>query len=75
VGVGEQSHKREMTDAVRGDFERLRARRERSRERSEPRPTPPSEIVLTAPPPRLPTPDVEAMESRRRGWRRLRRRR
>jgi hypothetical protein len=45
--VGEQSHKREMMDAVRGDFERLRARRERGRQRSEARSPQPEKVVLT----------------------------
>jgi hypothetical protein len=45
--VAEQSHKREMMDAVRGDFERLRARRERSREPVEQRPPQPERIILT----------------------------
>jgi len=45
--VGEQSHKREMMDAVRGDFERLRQRRERGRERGEPRPVQAEKVVAT----------------------------
>jgi hypothetical protein len=49
--VAEQSHKREMSDAVRGDFERLRARRQR-RPRAAERPAGQSErIVLTPPQP------------------------
>ncbi len=50
--VADQSHKREMNDAVRGDFERLRARRQR-RARTAERPTPrqPERLVLTPPQP------------------------
>ncbi len=47
--MAEQSHKREMSDAIRGDFERLRARRERGRYRPEPRPASPERVVLTRP--------------------------
>lgn len=44
----EQSHKDEMSAAVRGDFERLRERRERARAPSPA--TRPERIVLTPPP-------------------------
>jgi len=50
--VAEQSHKQEMSEAVRGDFERLRARRqrdERGAERSSA--ARPERIVLTPPQP------------------------
>ena len=48
--VAEQSHKREMGDAVRGDFERLRARRERSGRGTQPSPVARAErVVLTRP--------------------------
>jgi len=48
--VAEQSHKREMSEAVRGDFERLRARRQRrGRAGEKPAAAPPERIVLTPP--------------------------
>jgi len=48
--VAEQSHKEEMSEAVRGDFERLRARRERSGYADhEPAPSRPERVVLTRP--------------------------
>jgi len=61
--VAEQSHKREMSEALRGDFERLRQRLEGGGEETAPRvaerPTEP--LVLT--PPRAEGPDrVEAAE-------------
>jgi hypothetical protein len=58
--VAEQSHKREMMDAVRGDFERLRARRERGRRRVEARAAQPERIVLT--PTRPPSEEEPALE-------------
>src|SRR5262249_26470491 len=62
VGVAEQSHKREMMDAVRGDFERLRARRDGNRERAEPRPSPPEQVVLTRAQP-APAPEQSGEEA------------
>ena len=51
AGVAEQSHKREMNDAVRGDFERLRARRQRRDRTDKAPPVPsPTRVVLTPPP-------------------------
>ena len=50
--MAEQSHKREMSDAIRGDFERLRARRERGSRAPAPTPARPERVILT--PPRLP---------------------
>lgn len=48
--VAEQSHKREMSDAVRGDFERLRARREGSVRGGQSLPgARPERVVLTRP--------------------------
>jgi len=48
--VAEQSHKREMSEAVRGDFERLRARRQRRGRAAERAATvQPERIVLTPP--------------------------
>jgi hypothetical protein len=49
--VAEQSHKDEMSEAVRGDFERLRARRERSNRAGQRLPpSRPERVVLTRPP-------------------------
>jgi len=61
--VAEQSHKREMSEAVRGDFERLRARRQRD-ERGAERPSAarPERIVLTPPQPGVEEPAPEAEE-------------
>jgi hypothetical protein len=49
--VAEQSHKREMSDAIRGDFERLRARRERGSRAPAPTPARPERVILTPPRP------------------------
>jgi hypothetical protein len=58
--VAEQSHKREMSDALRGDFERLRRRLEGGGERTAPPVTerPSEPLVLT--PPRAEELDPEA---------------
>jgi hypothetical protein len=57
--VAEQSHKREMSEALRGDFERLRQRLEGEAERTAPRVAerPAEPLVLT--PPRAEKPDPE----------------
>jgi hypothetical protein len=61
--MAEQSHKREMNDALRGDFERLRARRQRA-----PRPelrADASERVVLTPPRQLDEPEPPAVEPAR----------
>ena len=84
-GVAEQSHKREMSEAVRGDFERLRARRA-GRNRPPQTAAPSERVVLT---PAQPAPDPEpaaaepssesvseqALERARGSWLRFARRR
>jgi hypothetical protein len=61
--VAEQSHKQEMSDAVRGDFERLRARRQRDKGGAERAPADrPERIVLTPPQPAVEEPAPEAEE-------------
>jgi hypothetical protein len=60
--VSEQSHKSEMNDAVRGDFERLRARRQwRGRAGERPATPQPERIVLT-PPQRAEEPEASHVE-------------
>jgi hypothetical protein len=50
AGVEEQSHKQEMRAALRGDFERLRARREaQSRDAAEPEPVSTADIAPASP--------------------------
>jgi len=58
--VAEQSHKREMSEALRGDFERLRRRLESGGERTAPRAVerPPEPLVLTPPREEEPDPTV-----------------
>ncbi len=61
--MAEQSHKQEMSDAVRGDFERLRARRQRDERGAERAPADgPERIVLTPPQPAVAEPAPEAEE-------------
>ena len=70
--MAEQSHKQEMNEAVRGDFERLRARRERSGRtaqvppRSRPErvvPTLPHDVVDADPPDPQPAEEVAQRSS------------
>jgi hypothetical protein len=48
AGVKEQSHKNEMRAALRGDFDRMRARHEDGGE-AECRPPPPTDVVAESP--------------------------
>jgi hypothetical protein len=58
-GVREQSHKEEMSAAIRGDFARLRDRR--GQERTTSPPARPERIVSTPPPRAQPSPTVAAV--------------
>jgi len=61
--VADQSHKREMSEAVRGDFERLRARRQRGERAGERAPSePPERIALTPPRPGVEEPALHEEE-------------
>ncbi len=63
--MAEQRHKREMNEAVRGDFERLRARRQRRPPVAEKPVVRPERIVLTPPQPAAEAAETEGPETDR----------